>query len=74
MSFSFPSPEDGWEFWERTNPPLLALKSMLAPERYQQLRVEGGSLMHEMNTATDRGLVLASQYLLVIAQRPLARR
>lgn len=67
VRFSFPSPEDGWEFWERTNPPLIALKTMLPPERYQQLRFAGANLMREMNAATDRSLVLDSQYLSVVA-------
>jgi hypothetical protein len=69
VSFSFRSPEEGWEFWERTNPPLMALMAMLPPERYQQMRVEGASLMRSMNVATDRSLMLDSEYLTVIAHK-----
>lgn len=69
VRFSFPSPEEGWEFWERTNPPLIALKAMLPPERYQQVRVEGASLMRNMNGATNGSLVLDSEYLTVIARK-----
>ena len=67
VRFAFPSVDAGIAFWERTNPPLMALKTMLQPERYQQLRREGASLMSSMNVATDGSLVLDSEYLSVIA-------
>jgi hypothetical protein len=57
----------GFAFWERTNPPLMALKTMLPPARYEQLRTEGAGLMRTMNVATDGTLVLDSEYLSVIA-------
>ena len=77
VRFAFPSVNAGFDFWERTNPPLIALKTMLPPERYQPLRREGADLMRTMNTATDSSLVLDSEYLSVIALKkadPLARR
>jgi SAM-dependent methyltransferase len=45
VRFSFSSPEEGFDFWERTNPPLIALKTMLPAPRYEELRVEGAGLM-----------------------------
>ena len=67
VTFAFPSEGVGFAFWERTNPPLMALKKMLPPERYEQLRTEGASLMRTMNVATDGSLALDSEYLSVIA-------
>jgi hypothetical protein len=67
VRFAFPSVDAGFDFWERTNPPLIALKTMLPPERYQPLRAEGADLMRTMNAATDGSLVLDSEYLSVIA-------
>jgi len=67
VRFAFPSVEVGFDFWERTNPPLMALQTMLPPERYEQLRTEGANLMRNMNVATDCSLALDSEYLSVIA-------
>ena len=69
VSFSFASPEEGWDFWERTNPPLMALKTMLPAERFQELVERGQRLMREMNAAGDGRLVLDSGYLSVIARK-----
>jgi SAM-dependent methyltransferase len=67
VTFGFPSVDIGFALWERTNPPLMALKTMLPPERYQLLRTEGAGLMRTMNTASDGTLALDSEYLSVIA-------
>ena len=67
VRFAFPSVEIGFAFWERTNPPLMALKMMLPPKRYQLVRTEGAGLMRTMNVATDGRLALDSGYLSVIA-------
>jgi SAM-dependent methyltransferase len=67
VRFAFPAVDAGFAFWERTNPPLMALRRMLPPERYEQLRREGASLMRTMNVATDGSLALDSEYLSVIA-------
>jgi SAM-dependent methyltransferase len=69
VRFSFSSLEEGFAFWERTNPPLIALKTMLPAERYQELRVEGAGLMRVLNAATDGSLLLDSEYLSVIARK-----
>jgi SAM-dependent methyltransferase len=67
VRFAFPSVDAGFAFWERTNPPLMALRTMVPPKRYEQLRFEGASLMRTMNVATDGSLALDSEYLSVIA-------
>jgi SAM-dependent methyltransferase len=72
VRFSFPSPEEGFSFWERTNPPLMARKTMLPPDRYQQVRAEGASLMWTMNGANDGSLILDSDYLSVLARKALS--
>ena len=69
IRFAFPSMDAGFHFWERTNPPLMALKVMLPAERYQQLRTGGAELMRAMNGATDGSLVLDSEYLSVVAHK-----
>jgi SAM-dependent methyltransferase len=69
VRFAFPSVGAGFAFWERTNPPLMALKTTLPPERYQQLQTEAAELMRGMNSATDGSLVLDSEYLSVVAHK-----
>ena len=73
VTFAFVSPEEGQAFWERTNPPLMALKSMLPADRYQQVRSEAASLMLKLNQTRDGRLVLDSPYLSVrarVSRRP----
>ena len=73
VTFAFVSPEEGQAFWERTNPPLMALKSMLSADRYQQVRSEAASLMLKLNQTRDGRLVLDSPYLSVrarVSRRP----
>jgi SAM-dependent methyltransferase len=69
VSFAFPSVDVGFAFWERTNPPLMALKMMLPPERYRLLAAQGKKLMEEMNRAGDGRLALESDYLEVVARK-----
>ncbi|HVH64461.1 MAG TPA: class I SAM-dependent methyltransferase [Candidatus Acidoferrum sp.] len=69
VTFSFPSLEAGWAFWERTNPPLMALKAMLPSEKYPEVQAAGADLMRQMNSAQDGGLRLDSDYLSVLAIR-----
>jgi ubiquinone/menaquinone biosynthesis C-methylase UbiE len=69
LRFVFDSPEEGWAFWERTNPPLIALRTMLPEEAYRELRARGARLMRELNQADDGRLVLESGYALVLATK-----
>jgi 2-polyprenyl-6-hydroxyphenyl methylase/3-demethylubiquinone-9 3-methyltransferase len=70
LTFEFASPDDGMEFWERTNPPLLALRAMLPANSYNQLRERTAGLMAELNQARDSRLVLHFDYLTVLARKP----
>lgn len=70
VSFSFPSLEAGWAFWERTNPPLMALRAMLPAEKYPEIQTAGADLMRQMNADRNGGLTLDSDYLSVVAQKP----
>jgi ubiquinone/menaquinone biosynthesis C-methylase UbiE len=70
LTFEFKSPEAGWEFWERTNPPLAALKLMLSHEQFDELREDGKRLFGEMNqSAGGSRLTLESDYLQVLARK-----
>jgi ubiquinone/menaquinone biosynthesis C-methylase UbiE len=69
VRFEFASPADGLEFWQRTNPPTIALKAMLPPEKYQEFLDDGTRVMRELNQARDGRLVLDSAYVLVLARK-----
>ncbi len=69
LTFEFDSLDAGWEFWERANPPLQAMLSMLDAERAQTLRENGKKLMAEMNQVSGGGLTLESDYLQVLARK-----
>jgi ubiquinone/menaquinone biosynthesis C-methylase UbiE len=70
LTFEFDSPDAGWDFWERTNPPLAALRMMLPPEEFAELRDEGKRLFGEMNqSAGGSRLSLESDYLQVLARK-----
>ncbi len=63
----FDSPEDALAFMERTNGPLLALRSMLPAERYREMLGRSERLVHEQNVASDGRAVLEFGYLIVLA-------
>lgn len=70
LTFEFESLEAGWAFWERTNPPLVALSTMLTPEQLADLREEGRRLFAELNqSAGGSRLTLESDYLQVLARK-----
>ncbi|MEA2638342.1 MAG: hypothetical protein QOE18_1399, partial [Chloroflexota bacterium] len=70
LTFEFESIDAGWEFWERTNPPMIALSSGLTPEQLTELRDEGRKLFAELNqSAGGRRLTLESDYLQVLARK-----
>jgi ubiquinone/menaquinone biosynthesis C-methylase UbiE len=69
LTFAFDSPAEGWAFWERTNPPQIALRTMLPANAYQHVQEQGTRLMQELNRADDGRLVLDSGYLLVLARK-----
>ncbi len=69
LTFEFESIDAGWEFWERANPPLKAILSMLDAEQAASLREEGTKLMTELNQVSGGGLTLESDYLQVLARK-----
>ena len=58
------------EFWERTNPPLTALKTMLPPEFYQRALAQMSHLVEEVNESPQPSVKLSSPYILVLARKP----
>jgi SAM-dependent methyltransferase len=49
LYFAFGAIASFIEFWEKTNAPLAALKSMLPPETYQQVLIQIAALVYELN-------------------------
>lgn len=70
LTFAFPTVEAGLAFWERTNGPLIALRSMAPPEKYRALAAQTADLLAELNRANDGRLILDSAFLQVIARKP----
>ncbi len=68
LSFQFDSLEAGWQFWKETNPPLIALLTMLTPEQGAELTDHAKRLFAELNRS-GRGLTLESDYLQVLARK-----
>lgn len=58
------------EFWERTNAPLAALKTMLSPEAYQQVIAQMSRLVQDTNESPQPAVRLSSPYILVPARKP----
>jgi ubiquinone/menaquinone biosynthesis C-methylase UbiE len=56
------------EFWETTNAPLAALKSMLPPETYERVLTQMALLVDALNQSTR--VKLSSPYILVLARKP----
>jgi hypothetical protein len=70
LVFEFPSPEEGLAYWERANPPLVALRSLLAPDAYARLRSEASGLLRDLGSQADGSLRLESGYLTLVATKP----
>jgi hypothetical protein len=69
LTFEFESLDAAWDFWERTNPPLMAMLSMLDVEQTAKLREEGRKLFAELNQVSGGGITLESDYLQVLARK-----
>lgn len=67
ITFKFASVDEGLAFWERTNPPHIALRSMLQPDDDARFMGEVRSLMEELNVDRTGGLALESPYVAVLA-------
>ena len=70
-TFEFASVEDGVAFWDRTNPPMAAFRSLLPDDVYQDVVVAGlARLFRELNRADDGRLALDWDYVEVLARAP----
>ncbi len=70
LTFEFESLDAGWDFWERTNPPLMAMLTMFDADQAAHIREDGKKLFAELNqSAGGRGLTLESDYLQVLARK-----
>jgi ubiquinone/menaquinone biosynthesis C-methylase UbiE len=69
LTFEFSSLDAGWEFWERTNPPMMAMFSMIDADQATALREDGKKLFAELNRVSGGGLTLESDYLQVLARK-----
>lgn len=62
---------DGFlRFWEETNAPQNALKSMLAPEAYQKVVTAWVALVEDLDESTDGTVKVSSPYILALGRRP----
>lgn len=56
-------------FWEETNPPMVALRMSLPPERYAECRQKLGQLMEAMSRPGPSGIELTNDYVQVLARK-----
>ena len=68
LAMHFEGVDEGLEFWERTNPPTIALRATVQPDRYAEFLRDARELMTRLNTATDGSLRLDSSYQRVLAR------
>jgi ubiquinone/menaquinone biosynthesis C-methylase UbiE len=71
LSFESSSIEAFLDFWETTNAPQNALKTMLPPESYQKVIEANRALVEELNESTTGHSTVSSPYLLVLARKPV---
>jgi ubiquinone/menaquinone biosynthesis C-methylase UbiE len=69
LTFEFESLDAGCDFWEHTNPPMMAILSMLDEQQTAALRQDLRKLMTELNQVSGGGLTLESDYLQVLARK-----
>jgi SAM-dependent methyltransferase len=69
LAFEFDDVEEATGFWERTNPPVIALRSMLPPEKYQEMKASLSELIGDLGRMEDGRLVLESDFLSVVARK-----
>jgi SAM-dependent methyltransferase len=69
LAFAFENVDQARDFWERTNPPVIALRGMLPPEAYQKMRAALSDLIRELGRVEDGRLMLESEFLSVVAHK-----
>jgi ubiquinone/menaquinone biosynthesis C-methylase UbiE len=70
LAFESSSVDRFLEFWEATNGPHNALKTMLPPDGYQKVVRAWVALVNELNEANDGRVKVCSPFILVLARRP----
>jgi SAM-dependent methyltransferase len=66
----FDSKQAARDFQQRYNGPLIALRNILPPERYDALLAQLDQLADQFNHATDGTVAIDAEYLLVVARKP----
>jgi len=69
LVMSFPTVEAGLAFWERTNGPQIALRSLISADGYAEFRRAAEGVMRAMNQSHGDGLELHSSCLRVLAHK-----
>jgi SAM-dependent methyltransferase len=70
LSFESSSVEAFLTFWEETNGPQGALKTMLPSDAYERAVAAQRELVEELNESTGENVKVSSQYILVLARKP----
>jgi SAM-dependent methyltransferase len=70
VTFEFGSPDEALAFWERSNGPQVAIRTVLPPDRYREVRERAAGLIRELNRRDDGRCALESDCLLVLARKP----
>jgi SAM-dependent methyltransferase len=70
LSFESGSVDGFLKFWEETNPPQNALKTLLPLEAYERVVTAETALVEELNESAGEGVMVSSPYILVLARKP----
>jgi ubiquinone/menaquinone biosynthesis C-methylase UbiE len=69
LRFEFESYDSWLAFWEQSNGPQVAIKTLLPPAAYERILEATARLLAELNQSQDGRLVLDSGYIQVLARR-----
>lgn len=69
LYFDSESVEAFLDFWEQTNAPQAALRTMQTPETYEKVLAAEAQLVEELNESRDSRVRLRSPYILVLARK-----
>ena len=72
LGLDFSGVDDATDFWERTNPPVIAMRGMLPPEAYREMRSGLTDLIRKSGRPENGRLVLESDFLALVARKPSA--
>jgi ubiquinone/menaquinone biosynthesis C-methylase UbiE len=70
LTFQFESFAEWLEFWEASNGPHVALKTMLPADAYRQVAKKIEPVLDGLNRSRDGRFVLDSDYIQVLARKP----